>query len=436
MKNNEPSWHKRLFTGTIKTRFAIIYAVTALGIGLIYSVCLLYVTFQTEAQLMSSTMESTLTAIVANDLAQAKPPRLDQFSRLYVAGDPVHGIPDHFRNVPDGYSEYTGKEDLHVFAREIGHKRYILTRNQDEFESWERKLFLKGLILLSAIGLASLGLGFWMVKHSFRPMDRLLNETRRLNQELKEGRLGSASFSGPWEKNEIGELAESLQLTTTRLHHLLMSERQFASEVSHELRTPLTVMSTSIELLGNSANLNEHERQIVSRAQRTASRMRELLGVFLNLVRQDHNQAEKIAEIAEIVEENEPLWKRDSEAKGLQLIVEIHNDVCRDKFNAILVASVFNNLVFNAIRYTGKGFVKVVLGKNFFSVLDTGAGISAQEKERIFDQGYRGKQGVLQGIVGYGLGLSIASRVCDALNWQIAMESQEGTGTTFTVTFG
>ena len=381
-------------------------------------------------------MESTLAAIVANDLAHDKPPRLDQFSRLYVAEDPVHGIPEHFRDLPDGYSEYTGKEDLHIFVKEIGNKRYVLTRNQDEFETWERKLFLKGLILLSAIGLVSLVLGFWIVKHSFRPMDRLLNETRRLNQELKEGRLGSGSFSGAWEKNEIGELAESFQLTTTRLHHLLMSERQFASEVSHELRTPLTVMSTSIELLGNSGNLSAHERQIVLRAQRTASRMEELLGVFLNLVRQDHNHAEKIAEIAEIVEENEPVWRRESEAKGLQLAVEIRDDICTEKFNAILVASVFNNLVFNAIRYTEKGFVKVILGKNFFRVLDTGAGISALEKERVFDKGYRGKQATRQGIVGYGLGLSIASRICDALNWQIAMESQEGAGTTFTVTFG
>ena len=381
-------------------------------------------------------MESTLTAIVANDLAQDKPPRLDQYSRLYVAEDPVYGIPARFSGLPDGYSEYTDGEDLHIFVKEIGDKRYILTRNQDEFENWERKLFLKGLILLSAIGMISLGLGFWMVKHSFRPMDRLLDETRHLNQKLKEGRIDSASFSGSWEKNEIGELAESFQLTTKRLHHLLMSERQFASEVSHELRTPLTVMSTSIELLGNSANLNEHERQIVSRAQRTASRMKELLGVFLNLVRQDPAQAEKIAEIAEIVEENEPLWRREAETKGLQLEVEFHNDICMEKFNAILVASVFNNLVFNAIRYTEKGFVKIIVGKDFFSVLDTGAGISALEKERIFDKGYRGKQGTRQGVVGYGLGLSIASRVCNALNWRIAMQSQEGTGTTFTVNFG
>jgi signal transduction histidine kinase len=345
-------------------------------------------------------------------------PRLDQFSRLYIAEDPVHDIPERFAGIPDGYSEYTSGEDLHIFVKTIDNKKYVLTRSQYEFEKWERKLFLKGLFILFAISLVSFGLGFWMAKRPFRPIDRLMNKTRQLNQEPKEGRLGPNSFSGMWEKNEIGELAESFRITTSRLRQLLMDERQFASEVSHELRTPLTVMSTSIELLGNSENLNDYGRQIISRAQQTASRMKEMISIFLNLVRQDYEHTEKIAEI---VEENEPVWRRESDAKGLQLIVEFHENVCREKFNAI--------------RYMKKGHVKIVVGKDSFSILDTGAGISAREKERIFDKGYRGKPEITEGIAGYGLELSIVSRICDVLNWRITMESHEGNGTTFTVFF-
>ncbi|MBS7404499.1 MAG: sensor histidine kinase, partial [Oxalobacter sp.] len=57
------------------------------------------------------------------------------------------------------------------------------------------------------------------------------------------------------------------------------------------------------------------------------------------------------------------------------------------------------------------------------------------EKERIFDTGYRGESGRRQETAGYGLGLSIASRICNVLGWQITMESHPCTGTTFTVTF-
>lgn len=182
-------------------------------------------------------------------------------------------------------------------------------------------------------------------------------------------------------------------------------------------------MSTSIELLKNSENLNDHERKIIQSAQRTASRMKEMVDIFLNLVRQDYGRTEKIAEITDIVEENEPVWRREAEAKGLQLLVEFDENTNREKFNAILVASVFNNLVFNAIRYTQKSHIKIILGRNAFSVSDTDACISAKEKERIFDKGYRGKSGIAEGVVGYGLGLSIASRICDVLNWRIPLYS-------------
>ena len=120
---------------------------------------------------------------------------------------------------------------------------------------------------------------------------------------------------------------------------------------------------------------------------------------------------------------------------GLRLAENGNTETAAEKYNAILVASVLTNLVFNAIRYTAKGRVGIILGKESFSVTDTGSGISATEKERIFDTGYRGKQGLRQESAGYGLGLSIASRICHILNWKIAMKSREGVGTTFSVTF-
>ena len=428
-------WWKRLFTGSIKARIVAVYAATALVIGLIYSCCMIFILLEAEAQLMTSTMESMLMETIQDDLSNGNPPELDSFSHLYIEHDAIYEIPERFRNLPSGYSEYTDGEDLHIFVSVVDGKKYVLTRSQYEFENWERQLFIEGIALLSAIVLVTLVLGFWIARRSFRPMDLLLDETRRLNRALKEGRLEAGSFSGQWAQNEIGELAESFQITTDRLHQLLISERQCVSEVSHELRTPLTVISTSIELLEQSKNLDLHERQILQRASRTVRRMKELVGVFLNLVRHDTTHAEKIAEIADIIEENEPVWRHEAEARGLQLIIERHGAPHTEKYNAILLASVLNNLVFNAIRYTAHGHVRIVLEPHAFSVIDTGSGISAAEKERIFDTGYRGESGRRQETAGYGLGLSIASRICNVLDWQITMESRPGAGTTFTVTF-
>ncbi len=256
-------WWKRLFTGSIKARIVAVYAATALVIGLIYSCCMIFILLEAEAQLMTSTMESMLMETIQDDLSNGNPPELDSFSHLYIEHDAIYEIPERFRNLPSGYSEYTDGEDLHIFVSVVDGKKYVLTRSQYEFENWERQLFIEGIALLSAIVLVTLVLGFWIARRSFRPMDLLLDETRRINRALKEGRLEAGSFSGQWAQNEIGELAESFQITTDRLHQLLISERQFVSEVSHELRTPLTVISTSIELLEQSKNLDLHERQIL-----------------------------------------------------------------------------------------------------------------------------------------------------------------------------
>ncbi len=435
MTNTRISWWKYFLPKTIKGRIVAFLTLTVLTLEIIFSSCLIYIFLETETQLISSTMDSTITEIVNKDLAHGRPPRLDRFSQLYISGNPTHEIPAYFGELPDGYSEYTSGEDLYIFVKTINGKKYVLTRSQHEFEQWERNIFLNGLLLLFVITLISFGLCLWMARRSFRPVSRLLDETRQLNQEIQEGRLGSDSFSGIWEKNEIGELAKSFQIITSRLYQLLMSERQFASEVSHELRTPLTVMSTSMELLKNSKNLNDHEQRIIQRAHRTTLRMTEIVNIFLNLARQDYEHSEKIAEIIDIVEENEPVWRSEAKAKGLQLFIKYDEDANHKKFNTILAALVFNNLVFNAIKYTQKGHIKITLDKDSFSVLDTGSGISIKEREHIFDKGFRGKSGIAEGIMGYGLGLSIASRICNVLGWRITMESSENNGTIFTVIF-
>jgi signal transduction histidine kinase len=109
--------------------------------------------------------------------------------------------------------------------------------------------------------------------------------------------------------------------------------------------------------------------------------------------------------------------------------------VLGDKEN---LEGVFTNLVSNAIKYTPEGgtvhlemcadgdYVKTV-------VKDTGIGISADDLPQIFDKFSRVKTEKTRGIVGTGLGLSIVKNIIEAHLGSIAVESEEGKGTTFTV---
>lgn len=437
---------------TIKTRFALFYAATALVLGIIYSGCMVYIQLNTEAQLMTSTMDSMLMEIVEEDIQKGKVPRLDSLSAVYIQGDSVRPIPRQFRNIPDGYSEFTDDEELHVYAKTINGKQYVLTRLQEDFENWEHQQFIKGLILLGIVMFISFGLGFYAIRHSFRPLDRLMSETRELDRRLKAGILDEMAFSGAQEKNEIGELTESFQALTRRLERLWEGERRFASEVSHELRTPMTVIGMSIELLENAANLTDRQKEIIQRAKRTSTRMNELLEVFLNISRGTSGKASRVASIAEVVEEMLPVWQLEAQSKNLALVysnaeenawrigivadgkkVEGASGTEPKQYNAILVSALFNNLVMNAIRYTEKGQVTVSLDADSFSIEDTGTGIDIHDREHIFDVGYRGSIMENSGKVGYGLGLAIALRICAVLGWHISLDSVEGGGTRFTI---
>ena len=199
-------WHQ-----TIKAKFAFFYAMTALVLGIIYSGCVVYVQFNTEAQLMASTMDSMLMETVEDDIMRGRSPKLDSLSTLYIQGDSVTPIPEQFKKLPDGYSEYTNDEELHIYAKTINGKRYVLTRLQADFERWERQQFMKGLILLGLVMLASFGIGFYFIRKSFRPLDRLMSETRELDRRLREGILDNTVFSGEWAQDEIGELACGFQ---------------------------------------------------------------------------------------------------------------------------------------------------------------------------------------------------------------------------------
>ena len=89
----------------------------------------------------------------------------------------------------------------------------------------------------------------------------------------------------------------------------------------------------------------------------------------------------------------------------------------------VLLSTVASNLVRNAFRYTDEGSVTVRETEKGFEVIDTGIGIAADQRERIFQPYTRAnnKGG------GIGMGLSIAKRICDRLGWSIELlESEKG----------
>jgi len=90
------------------------------------------------------------------------------------------------------------------------------------------------------------------------------------------------------------------------------------------------------------------------------------------------------------------------------------------------------NLIRNACQYTDRGRVTVTIEADRVVVRDTGSGMSERELKRAFVSFFRGDQGRGSG---HGIGLTIVKRLADRFGWEVAMSSEEGVGTTVTVTF-
>ena len=124
--------------------------------------------------------------------------------------------------------------------------------------------------------------------------------------------------------------------------------------------------------------------------------------------------------------------------ESVRLIRDIPSDIAplytdREKLRQIIL-----NLLGNAVKFTDRGEIKISAcqenGAIKFAVADTGIGIDAADMERIFEEFDRGRLASDGSYSGTGLGLAIVKRLVDLLGGSIAVESEVGKGSTFTVT--
>ena len=109
-----------------------------------------------------------------------------------------------------------------------------------------------------------------------------------------------------------------------------------------------------------------------------------------------------------------------------------------DEYSIIMAIS---NLIDNAIKYTNKGFINVILYKGnnddiILDIKDTGIGIGEEYLEKIFEPYHQEQMGYGRAYEGIGLGLSLVKKVLDLNNAKIFVESKKGEGTTFSINFG
>jgi len=237
---------------------------------------------------------------------------------------------------------------------------------------------------------------------------------------------------------EIQPLVAALNDLLSRLSGALSQQRRFIADAAHELRTPLTALILQLQLAERATDPAEHEKALATLREGIARAVR-LVEQLLALARQDPEapiRSPAPVDLAELAKSAADFHAAAADAHGLTLRAEAAAPVVVQGEREAL-RTLIDNLVDNAIRYTPQGTVTIRAAHEgataLLEVIDTGPGVPAAERERVFDRFYRGERAAA---TGSGLGLAIVRAIADRHGARVELlDSQPGTGLRVRVVF-
>ena len=230
-----------------------------------------------------------------------------------------------------------------------------------------------------------------------------------------------------------------LYWTVSRLRSIEEMKDDFVSNMTHELKTPIAIAYSANDALLNydSDNNPAKRKKYLTIANKQLKRLGELVENILAVSmerRKTMTLKPETIELRSFVEELASIQRLRKE-KDITIIVDINKDssIITDKVH---FANVLNNLIDNAIKYSGnKVIIKIKGNSEEISIRDNGIGIPAKLKPFLFNKFYRVPHGNRQDVRGYGIGLYYVKSIADKMGWTITLDSTEGEGTDFIIKF-
>jgi signal transduction histidine kinase len=313
--------------------------------------------------------------------------------------------------------------DVHVLLGEHAGRRYAIMDDTTEFERIESIAFAGLGVAFVAGVLLALAIARALAGRVIAPLTTLARAVETDALPAQPQLLAAA--------DEIGVLARAFDAKATQLRDFLVRERLFTADVSHELRTPLTVILGAAEVLAARLADRPDLRAAAERIRRTSAETAVRVSALLQLARSPEKIEDMSLSLRDLVEQEIERCRPLLDGKPVDLRFESRGEV---RLNAApdLAAIAVGNLLRNACNFTERGSVRVALEKDALVIEDTGPGVPAAVRDRLFERFVRGDD---DRSAGYGLGLSIVKRVTDHLGWAIRLEDTQHGGSRFTLTF-
>jgi len=281
-----------------------------------------------------------------------------------------------------------------------------------------------GFFVLSAI------LAFLIAESTIKPLNRLtLSVSRRGPDELR-------PVSAPV-PSEMVPLVNSLNNFMTRLKLSLQRSEEFIAEAAHRVRTPLAVVRTRTEILLREAKTKKSKAELlevlnaIDDSSRTAGQLLDHAMVSFRLDNLSEDEIEVQFLIKDVIDRISPLY----DLKGIQIK---NNSIqnCRVIGDSILLQNALHNVLDNALKYCSENDTVTVTVKDvslncIIEILDSGEGFP-ENSALLTNRFTRGEN--TKGIVGSGLGLTIAKDVVEAHGGNITISNTEEGGACVTFT--
>lgn len=244
-------------------------------------------------------------------------------------------------------------------------------------------------------------------------------------------------------ERKVAERTQALTIANEKLAEASEHKSQFLANVNHELRTPVSAIIGYANLLlrQTQGQLSPLQAENLQDLLSNAKRQLNLIDSLLDFARIEAGKVDVLREpvmIDELIQSAtvtvEPMLNKDS----VRLVRDVPSAIAplytdREKLRQIIL-----NLLGNAVKFTEHGEIKISVcqenGDCKLAVADTGIGIEKADLTRIFEDFDRGRLASDGSYRGTGLGLAIVKRLVDILGGSIAVESEVGKGSTFTVT--